>query len=51
VNEYSKKATWEVVKDREDLIVYHSDRFIAGHRDEIARTCFQYLEQRKQDNA
>lgn len=51
MNEYSKKAKWEEIKDNEDLVLYHSDRFVAGHRDEIARICFQHLQEKKQDDA
>jgi hypothetical protein len=47
-NLYSQSAKFEDVLVDEVALSYHSDRYQSGHRDNLAKHCYQYLELRKQ---
>lgn len=40
----SRKASFELVKENEEALEFHKERFERGFRDELARKCYTYCQ-------
>lgn len=40
----SRKASFELVKENEEALEFHKERFERGFRDELARKCYTYYQ-------
>jgi hypothetical protein len=41
---FSKKASFELVRENQEALDFHKDRFEHGFRDELARECYTYCQ-------
>jgi hypothetical protein len=41
---FSKKASFELVRENQEALDFHKDRFERGFRDDLARKCYTYCQ-------